>query len=126
MATKPDRVDNRWVRKFFDCSTKHVTSVDCKLLEDLAAGRDQSNLGLYVTDKDPGLIVSYDLDMFKTNSDGYEDIVALLNHGFSLAFIDIWREVVAKQLTGLWLDPDAPDYDDLPTFSWEAANKVLP
>ena len=109
--------DDPKFRKFLDISSAHITKEDCKILEAMGAKNSSEYVeGIYVIDLDPepGLIVI----LSSIEDSRYEIRENFQKKGLSLAFVDLYDYCVDNKLTGMWIDPDAPEYEGPPRFSW--------
>ena len=131
-------LDKLHVRRFIDISTGHITSADDDRLRAITTNGTQGTrldeCGIAVESKDQGYIVwdrSPCLDLGLSDhlvsvvgeaepygtGDEYDHQAILLESGFSLAFVNL-LELAAICDAGLWLDADAPEYEELPRFDW--------
>jgi len=117
--TKPDHFGGFDVRRYFDLSTAHMTSKDNKILEELARPDYTGPIQLYVISIDQGFIVNTPSDMHL-----FEERLALVNAGLSLALVDLLMHAYKHDMNGLWFDADADNCSGFPCFFWEKNDEL--
>jgi len=119
MNGKPDHFGGFDIRKYFDLSTAHITSKDNKILEEIAHPSYYGPINLYVISIDQGFIVSVPSDIHM-----FEERLALVDAGLSLALVDLLLHAHNHGMHGLWFDADADKSGGFPCFFWEKNDEI--